>query len=235
MYNILVLEDNLTEFRIINDILLEIDLDMSIFYANNIAIAKNLLVENYIDIFILDINLPDGSGIEFAQHIRNTENYKKSWIIFITAFKEHIHTVLGTNFIDFITKPFEPQRLIDTFKIILNYTENVVNSKKICVESNNIKYFIAIKDIIYIEMINKKINIVTKNGVRLSRRTTFESFLKLLPKESFVQCYRSIAVNLDYIDKISSVNNYTQLHLFGNKFCIPVGRKFKSHLTNLLK
>lgn len=69
-----------------------------------IAEAKRLL-DNNIDLIILDINLPDGSGLDFCRKIRETS---KVPIIFLTANDMEIDIVTGleTGADDYITKPF---------------------------------------------------------------------------------------------------------------------------------
>lgn len=57
------------------------------------------------DLIILDINLPDGSGLDFCQIVRNSSDVP---VIFLTANDMEIDVVtgfeIGAN--DYITKPF---------------------------------------------------------------------------------------------------------------------------------
>ncbi len=63
------------------------------------------LINNSIDLIILDINLPDGSGLDFCRKIRETS---KVPIIFLTANDMELDIVTGleTGADDYITKPF---------------------------------------------------------------------------------------------------------------------------------
>lgn len=67
MINILILEDNDKEYEILKDILYDINESLMIFYENSISSAQEVILKNNVDIFFLDINLPEGSGIEFAK------------------------------------------------------------------------------------------------------------------------------------------------------------------------
>lgn len=64
-----------------------------------------LLLDDTVDLLILDINLPDGSGIELCRKIRLSSNVP---IIFLTANDMEIDIVTGleSGADDYITKPF---------------------------------------------------------------------------------------------------------------------------------
>lgn len=69
-----------------------------------LAEARNLL-DSSVDLIILDINLPDGSGLDFCRELRQTSSLP---IIFLTANDMEIDIVtdLETGADDYITKPF---------------------------------------------------------------------------------------------------------------------------------
>lgn len=97
---ILIVEDDKT---LNNGIALSLG-DDDIIQAFCIEEAKRLLYSS-IDLIILDINLPDGSGLDFCREIRKTS---KVPIIFLTANDMEIDIVTGleTGADDYITKPF---------------------------------------------------------------------------------------------------------------------------------
>ncbi|MGN0978630.1 MAG: response regulator transcription factor [Faecousia sp.] len=67
--------------------------------------AQNALAQNSYDLLILDINLPDGSGLELLEQIRQSSNLP---VILLTAndMEMDIVTGLESGADDYITKPF---------------------------------------------------------------------------------------------------------------------------------
>lgn len=97
---ILIVEDDIT---LNNGIALSLSGDDAI-QSYSIAEAQNKLDES-IDLIILDINLPDGNGVDFCRKIRKTSQVP---IIFLTANDMEIDIVTGleSGADDYITKPF---------------------------------------------------------------------------------------------------------------------------------
>ena len=77
----------------------------SVMAANHIKDGLRYFEQNNIDIIILDIGLPDGSGLELCKNIRKTSNIP---IIMLTACDLETDEVSGlvAGADDYITKPF---------------------------------------------------------------------------------------------------------------------------------
>ena len=68
------------------------------------------------DICIIDIGLPDISGINVAEQVR--KKYFDTDIIFITAYEDYISEAVKLYASDYIKKPLDQERLIQTIKRI---------------------------------------------------------------------------------------------------------------------
>lgn len=86
--------------------------------AYNIEEARNRLEEGNIGLLILDVNLPDGDGVEFARNLRTRQ---KLPIIFLTARDMDEDMIAGfqAGADDYITKPFNIQVLIQRVGAVL--------------------------------------------------------------------------------------------------------------------
>jgi DNA-binding response OmpR family regulator len=85
--------------------------------ARNLKEGRELAAAENPRIVILDINLPDGNGVEFCRELRKTENIP---IIFLTALtgEENEKAGCGAGADDYITKPYSVDRLINSIKTL---------------------------------------------------------------------------------------------------------------------
>ncbi|WP_413290575.1 response regulator [Bdellovibrio sp. HCB337] len=76
--------------------------------------ALELLTRYEFAVILLDVQMPEMDGFETARHIRSTEKYRYTPIIFVTAINKddsHIYRGYEVGAVDYIFKPFEPQIL----------------------------------------------------------------------------------------------------------------------------
>ena len=78
--------------------------------------AEELTFENKYDLYLFDINLPKGSGLELLEYLRLAED--KTDTIFVTALTDLTSIAKGFELgaIDYIKKPFHPQELLIRLK-----------------------------------------------------------------------------------------------------------------------
>jgi len=84
--------------------------------ALSMAEAEELSFKNTYDLYLFDINLPHGSGLELLKALRHAEDNTPT--IFITALTDMHSMSQGFNLraIDYIKKPFDPQELLIRLK-----------------------------------------------------------------------------------------------------------------------
>jgi DNA-binding response OmpR family regulator len=77
--------------------------------------------------FLLDIFLPDYSGLELCRQILNTPVIRKTPVVFLTAKGSETDRIQGLEVgaDDYITKPFSPRELVARVKAVLRRSEQV--------------------------------------------------------------------------------------------------------------
>ncbi|MNI33042.1 Sensory transduction protein regX3 [compost metagenome] len=103
MTTILIVEDDISLNRGIALTLAQEGITIE--QAYDLATAKALFASRSIDLIVLDVNLPDGSGLDFCQEVRQMSGVP---VIFLTANDMESDIVFGFELgcDDYITKPF---------------------------------------------------------------------------------------------------------------------------------
>ncbi len=87
--------------------------------AKNCTEGKKFYGEEKFDLIILDVMLPDGSGLEICSYIRSLGD--ETPILFLTACDEEFQIVRGLDAgaDDYVTKPFRLQELLSRVRALL--------------------------------------------------------------------------------------------------------------------
>jgi len=106
--NILLLEDDTVLADILVDFLQE---EYEVTHTYSMKKALSLSEENSYDLYIFDINVPDGDGISLLKQVRGFSDETPT--IFITAFHDtkYLKEAFESGANDFIKKPFDLEEL----------------------------------------------------------------------------------------------------------------------------
>ena len=168
-----------------------------------------LETDSDIDLFFLDIQMPDLTGIEFSRLLP-----AKSKVIFTTAFDQYAIEGYKVNALDYLLKPFDYNEFLNAAQKARNHfeinsvqnAENQQNKKKsdfIFVKSEYRQIKINFSEILYIEGLKDYVKIYTSSHPRPI--LTLMSLKKLeeeLPSEQFMRVHRSYIISLEKIEAI---------------------------------
>ena len=92
-----------------------------VFQAGSIAEGEKSISDNSPDVIILDLMLPDGSGLTLCRDIKSDDKTKHIPVILLTAKADEVDRVIGFELgaDDYVTKPFSVRELILRVKAIL--------------------------------------------------------------------------------------------------------------------
>ena len=172
MYHILIVEDD----RSLNQgIALALkEEDVSFYQAYTIAEARTLLRDRSIDMVLLDINLPDGSGYDFLKEIWNVSELP---VLMITANDMESDEVTGFSLgaDDYITKPFSLMALRARVGRMRQRTASAQTKKEYSDERyvflfDNMKFYVEGEEIILSKTEQKLLRCFVENrGQTLTR------------------------------------------------------------------
>ena len=160
------------------------------------------------DIYFLDIEMGEVSGMDIARRIREQEDNgrQRSIIIFVTGYREYMEAAFDVNAFHYLIKPIDTEKFSEVFKRAWKEAAVFYEQEKkyIIVKSSGTQQKILLKNIYYIESGNKKVIFHTTNG-------TLEVYGKMEELEkglgnTFYRCHRCYLVNMEKISAYSADN-----------------------------
>ena len=193
-------------------------------FVNPLEAAK-FLEENTVDIILLDVQMPDLNGIEFARQLASGPK-----VIFTTAYRKYAVEGFKLEVVDYLVKPFS----FDDFDKAIHKAEKLIKLEKRSyeqIESNNEFLFLKsnykikrlnFNDIQFIEGYNDQVKIFTVSSTdSIQSQITLKAIEAKLPSDKFMRVHRSFIVNL------GMVNTIDRGRIVFGKVYIPVGDQYK--------
>lgn len=190
--------------------------------------ANSFLNTESVDLFFLDINLPDMSGLDFIKTIKNPPA-----IIMTTAYPEYaVNSFELDTIVDYLVKPYSFDRFLKAINKVKDRLDKpIINNEDhndtIFLNVDKTHHKIAFNDILYIESERNYISVVTINQ-KLSYIDTLKNWHDKLPGNHFIQVHKSFIINRAFVNKISGNT------IFIKDTKVPIGRTFKQELLNTL-
>ena len=111
---VLLVEDNISLATVYQSYLLEQPYEVT--HAPDMAEARDHLSKFTPDIVLLDLELPDGNGLEILKQM--TQEQRKAEVIMMAAYgsSDLAFDAVNIGAFDFLTKPFDAARLLVTME-----------------------------------------------------------------------------------------------------------------------
>jgi two-component system LytT family response regulator len=185
--------------------------------------AAELLGRDSFDLVFLDIQMPHLDGFEVVREV-GPENMPP--IIFVTAHDEFAVQAFQIHALDYLLKPFEPERFFEALDRVLaiihgsrhaELNERVRDLiegieprqeylRRIMVRSRQHLEFVKVDDIDWIEAAGNYVELHLGRHSHLLRQTMKTLEQRLDPK-TFVRIHRSAIVNMDRVKALSATFN----------------------------
>lgn len=170
------------------------------------------------DIIFLDIIMDDMDGMTCARIIRKQDKLVN--IIFLTSSTDYVYEGYEVNATGYLVKPIKIDQLAKVMERAIAQVENV-DKASICITYRGVTRKIPIKDILYFESENNKVNIVlAKTAEKITVYTKLDEFEQTQQLNTFIRSHKSFLVNFLHIEKYE--NDRFELN---NGIIIPISRK----------
>jgi len=202
--------------------------------CNSAIEAMQVLEEQKdIDLFFLDIQMPDLTGLEFSKLLP-----QNSRVIFTTAFDQYAIDGYKVNALDYLLKPFDYNEFLNASTKARNYFESQQSVSVTKPERKQEFFFVKseykqikinFSEILYIEGLKDYVKIYLKDNPKPI--LTLMSLKKLeeeLPSENFMRIHRSFIIALDKIEAIE------RNHIVIGKEQIAIAPNYKDSLMEYI-
>ncbi len=227
--NCLIIEDNYVQREFMKRLVQELSEEVLVYDVDNLQEAYQILLENTIDLFIIDIVLDrnkknDISGVKLANVVRDIPYYAFTPIIFVTSLIDpKLFAYSNLHCFCYLEKPFSQEEARSVIRDAMEYSTPKKELSTFCLRKGGILFPIQVDDIVYIESFNRSILIYRKDGkTDKMPYMTCRQILQEAGNSSLLQCNRSVIVNKNYIWSVDRVNRYIVLRDCGKQVDIGV-------------
>jgi len=227
MMKCIIIDDEPLALELLEDFVSKIPNLKLVSCCSNAIEAVSILQNNKIDLILLDIEMPEFTGIEFIKSLD-----VKPLFIFTTAYSHYAIEGFNLNAVDYLVKPIPFHRFLKAVNraqeiYLLKNEENAPSIKtlsspnfifvkadyeNIKLNFDDIKYFEGLKDYIKIFSVSHKPILTLSN---------FKKIEEKLPEDLFIRVHRSYIVSLKHINSVQR----NRILIDGVR--IPIGLNYK--------
>ena len=204
-------------------------IELAAYFTNSFE-AMAFLQTNKVDLLLLDIKMPDISGIELLKSIPDPP-----LVIFTTAYSEHAVEGFELDAIDYLLKPFSLTRFLKACNKAYEYYELKRNKNNddaglshVFIKSGYEQVRVELDNIRYAEANGNYVVFVLENQ-KIASRLTMSEAEALLPVKYFVRVHRSYIVSKKHIQKVDKKTIWVQ------QTEIPIGPAYIAEIEKITR
>ena len=234
-YNVIIVDDEYLARKLLQDYVSKVESLQLVATCSNAFEAMEALANNTVDIMLLDIQMPDLTGMELVKGLE-----KKPAVIFTTAYSEYAVDAFNLAVVDYLLKPFDFPRFFQAVrKAIGNVQPKAEETTKQAADISKSNDFITVKadyklykinydDLLFIEGQHEYVTFHTTQR-RITALFALKDLEEMLPKDRFVRVHKSYIVSFKHIQDLDK----SDVTVAGNKG--PVGASYRDELLSRLQ
>lgn len=227
-FNVLIVDDEFLARKLLTEYVSKVDFLNLVDTCPDATKAMEVINNEHVDILLLDIQMPDISGMEMLKLLNN-----KPAVILTTAYSEYAVDAFSLGVVDYLLKPFDYARFLQAINKAVSVnvapSENVSENTNdyLMVKADYKLYKVNYDDLLFIEGQHEYVTFHTKTK-RITALYSLRNLEDTLPKDRFVRTHKSFIVSIKNIEDIDKAN----ITVAGNK--IPVGASYRDALIERL-
>jgi two-component system LytT family response regulator len=208
---------------------------------------EKLSREDY-DVLLLDINMPEISGIELLDRIKRNDRFAPS-VVFVTAYEQHAITAFKKHAVDYVLKPFSSERINEALDTAFRRTEGeraarLVEdlprlqgllqraSPRIAIKANGRILFVDPGEVMAVHAEGNYVLLEREGGSNMLRESISTMAEKLKPY-GFIRIHRSVLINGAFVEELhpTAAGEYELRIKSGKEYTVT--RSYKKNLRDI--
>lgn len=169
--------------------------------ADNAQSALEAIKETHFDLVLLDINMPQTSGLELGYELRYHQ--EDLAIIFQTAYEEHALKAFDIGAVGYLVKPFSMEQLQQSIERVKLETKNKKDLRLMSKNGENY-YLFKPEEIYYVKADLSEVMLRSVKGFSYYAHKISDLEKQLLDHD-FVRIHRSYLININKIKEMETI------------------------------
>ena len=185
--------------------------------ADNVESALYQIVEKYPNLALVDINMPNKSGMELVELLqaRNVDVP----VVFVSAHEEYAVQAIRAQVYDFLLKPVDKKELLKVIEKkqrlntkylptkLMEVLQSIKEEKRIRVNSRHSYFLVNPDDIVYCISDEGYASIQLANGKKEISNSSLTQIEGMVKHCNFYRLGRSTLINVDYVRSVSKATD----------------------------
>ncbi|BDS11128.1 LytR/AlgR family response regulator transcription factor [Aureispira anguillae] len=224
--NTVIIDDEFPAIEILSSFAKKIPfIDLKLATTNAFE-ALDLLNSTKIDLLLLDVEMPDITGLELLNALENPP-----LVILTTAYDNYALKGYELDLVDYILKPIRFDRFlkgVNKAHKLFKLQHNNYNKDYLLLKVDYKTVKVLFQDILYIEGLKDYVKVFTTKAMYLTR-LNLKNITNKLPSSLFVRVHRS------YVVAIHQVTSFQKGQIFIDTISIPLGASFQEQFLGYFK
>jgi two-component system LytT family response regulator len=199
------------------------------------------------ELLFLDIRMPGMDGFDVIGALASDKTLPMPAIIFTTAYDQYALRAFEIHAIDYLLKPFTPERLRASIQRVRerfqavsapaqgngHASENGAHTARIVFKSRGRILFLPVSEIRWIGAEENYVRLCTDRETHLLRET-MAHLEERLDQSSFLRVHRSFIVNLHYVKEVRTEHDGESAVIMLDGQRVAMSRSYKSRIMETL-
>ena len=196
------------------------------------------------DLLLLDVQMPKLDGFEVLELIE-----KEVAVVFVTAYDQYALKAFEVHAVDYLLKPFQPERLMEALSRVRARLERGATEKtepvasklqqhrvpltRVLIRDGANVHIVPLSKIDYVEAQDDYVAVHSERKALLKEQTMSQMEASLDPRQ-FVRIHRSYLLNIDRLSKVEATDKESRVAVLRDDTRLPISRSGYARLSALL-